>query len=197
MNDLRYAFRSLLRNPAFAVVAILTLALVIGANTAMFTIFNSVLLRPLAYRQPERLYAVQESVPKSGIVQDKLPVSAHHFLQFVRIADDPVAIVNTTALIVTNASLQLRVAQPSVRYTSSLAGGSRVLVQREVENGRSPLASITPFRRASLGGHLPTHWQVERAAAETATGFKKGKHVGWSVLTRPGVDVKQNWLRKK
>ena len=42
-----------------------------------------------------------------------------------RIADDPVAIVNTTALIVSNASLQLRVAQPSVRYTSSFAGGSR------------------------------------------------------------------------
>jgi hypothetical protein len=42
-----------------------------------------------------------------------------------RVADDPVAIVNATALIVSNASLQLRVAQPSVRYTSSLAGGSR------------------------------------------------------------------------
>ncbi len=76
MNDLRYAIRNLLRNPAFAMAAILTLALAIGANTAMFSIFNSVLLRPLAYRQPERLYAVQERVPKSGIVQDKLPVSA-------------------------------------------------------------------------------------------------------------------------
>src|SRR4051794_37543642 len=82
MNDLRCAVRSLLRNPAFAVVAILTLALAIGANTAMFSIFNSVLLRPLAYRQPERLYAVQESVPKFGQLQDKVSVSAHHFLQW-------------------------------------------------------------------------------------------------------------------
>jgi len=56
---------------------------------------------------------------------------------------------------------------------------STVLVQRQVESGRSPLASITPFRRASLGGHLPTHWRVvERAAAETATGFKKENMLG-------------------
>jgi predicted permease len=82
MNDLRYGLRSLLRNPAFAAVAILTLALAIGANTAMFSIFDSVLLRPLAYRQPEGLYVVQEIVPKFAQLQDKLPVSAHHFLQW-------------------------------------------------------------------------------------------------------------------
>jgi predicted permease len=82
MIDLRHAIRGLLHNPAFAAVAILTLALAIGANTAMFSIFDSVLLRPLAYRQPERLYAVQEIVPKFAHLQDKLPVSAHHFLQW-------------------------------------------------------------------------------------------------------------------
>ena len=82
MNDVQYAFRGLLRNPAFAMVTILTLALAIGANTAMFSIFNGVLLRPLAYRQPERLYAVQESVPKLAGSEDRLPVSAHHFLQW-------------------------------------------------------------------------------------------------------------------
>ena len=105
MNDLRYAIRSLLRNPAFAVVAILTLALAIGANTAMFSIFNSVLLRPLAYRQPERLYAVQESVPKSGIVQDKLPVSAHHFLQWRAYTSsfDSLSLVGTTGMNLTSA----------------------------------------------------------------------------------------------
>lgn len=81
MNDLRYAIHSLLRNPAFAVVSILTLALAIGANTAMFSVFNSVLLRPLAYWQPEGLYVVQERLPKRAQLQDKLPVSAHHFLQ--------------------------------------------------------------------------------------------------------------------
>src|SRR4051812_10463753 len=82
MNDLRYALRSLFRNPAFAAVAVLSLALAIGANTAMFSIFNGVLLRPLPYGQPERLYALQESVPKLAQLQDKFPVSAHHFLQW-------------------------------------------------------------------------------------------------------------------
>jgi len=82
MNDLRFAFRSLLANRGFAVVAILTLALAVGANTAMFSIFNGVLLRPLAYRQPRQLYAIQESVPKFGKIQGTVPVSAHHFLQW-------------------------------------------------------------------------------------------------------------------
>jgi hypothetical protein len=60
--DIRLAVRSLLKNPGFTAVAVLTIALGLGANTAIFSFLDGVLLKPLAYPEPERLVQVWESL---------------------------------------------------------------------------------------------------------------------------------------
>jgi putative ABC transport system permease protein len=66
-SDLRYGFRLLCKNPGFAAVAILTLALGVGANTAIFSIVNAVLLRSLPYRDPDRLVRIFFNEPGVGL----------------------------------------------------------------------------------------------------------------------------------
>src|SRR3989454_12793067 len=69
-NDFRYSIRTLLKSPGFTAVAVLTLALGIGANTAIFSVINTVLLRILPYRDPDRLAILWKTVPKKNIQED-------------------------------------------------------------------------------------------------------------------------------
>src|ERR1700675_15964 len=63
IGDIRHAFRTLIKSPGFAIVAILALALGIGANTAIFSVIDRVLLRPLPYPDSERIMAIQRRFP--------------------------------------------------------------------------------------------------------------------------------------
>ena len=80
-QDLRHGLRMLTKNPGFAAIAILTLALGIGANTALFSVVNGVLLSPLPYQQPDRLVAMYTS--RSGEL-DRSSISYPNFLDWRR-----------------------------------------------------------------------------------------------------------------
>jgi putative ABC transport system permease protein len=80
LQDLRYAFRTLRNSPGFTAVSILTLALAIGANTAMFSFVNGILLSPLPYPEPDRIMRVLEKPPGGG----RNGISTLNYLDWVK-----------------------------------------------------------------------------------------------------------------
>src|SRR5262249_36750300 len=82
LQDVRYAARGLARNPTFAAAAILTLALGIGANSAIFSVLDAVLIRPLPYEDPSRLVVLWTDFRASG--QPRVPASGHEMHEIER-----------------------------------------------------------------------------------------------------------------
>src|ERR1019366_10168539 len=84
MNDFRFAARQFLKNPGFAGVAVLTLAMGIGVNSALFSVMYAALFEPLPYPEPDRLVEVQSTITPAGKPTETLPVWSYPRFELLR-----------------------------------------------------------------------------------------------------------------
>lgn len=119
-TDLRFASRAMRRNLGFTAIAIATLAVAIGANTAIFTVVDAVLIRPLGYGDESRLFVVHEVVPKLSQMAPLIPVNAMHFLEWRKHVDafEQVALIGGISLNLTGAGEPERL--PGARVSPAL-----------------------------------------------------------------------------
>ena len=126
MNDLRYAFRQLLKNPGFTAVAVLTLALGIGANLTILAVVDAVLLRPLPFPQPDRLLTVFNTYPKAGVERQGASLANYYERRGTLPAFSHVAMHGQETAIVGDAGStdQIERSSPTPRRTRATPTGS-------------------------------------------------------------------------
>ncbi|HKE91853.1 MAG TPA: ABC transporter permease [Gemmatimonadales bacterium] len=157
-QDLRHATRALRASPGFTLVAVLTLALGIGANTAIFSVVNGVLLAPLPYREPARLVTVNHFYPSLNNL--RAPVSVPGFRDYSARTDlfTSAAVENGVAMNLTGVAEPERVTVEKVSgaYFSTLGVGAalgRTLQPDEAEAGKDHVVVLTwGFWQSHFGG---------------------------------------------
>ena len=147
---LRYAIRNLTRDRAFSAIAILTLALGIGANTAIFSLINGVLLKPIPYTNPDRLVTVEELIPKLSAQFGALPVNGRHLLEWRKQTRtiDQIAAIDSRRLTLTGAGEpeQIATAMVSANLFPLLGvqpSQGRGFLESEDQPGRQQVVIIT------------------------------------------------------
>jgi putative ABC transport system permease protein len=129
MQDLRYAVRMLLKKPGFTMIAVLALALGIGANTAIFSVVNAVLLRPLPYHQPDRLVLLWQKLGGAN-AYPQIPCSAPDYLDY---RDQTRTLENVAAF-------------ENISFTLRTPSGSERVSATQVSANLFPLLGISPLR---------------------------------------------------
>ncbi len=163
-QDIKFGARMLRRNPGFTTVAVLTLALGIGANTAIFSIVNTVLLKPLPFEEPDRLVYVWESNPSRG--WPRFSVSPPNFMDWreQNLSFENLAAYNRGTRVLTGSGDAERV--PSASVSSGFFQTMRTPM--EMGRGFEPREEVT-------GSHLVTvlsygFWQDRMGGSEDALG---------------------------
>jgi len=148
LNDIRYGFRSLLKRPGFAAIAVVTLALGIGANSAMFSTVNAVLLKPLSYPEADRIVVLEGINPTAGITQSNLSIPDFADWQSQNQVFEQLAGFVSGGSLLTNGDETERVRGTGVTTdffplfrTTALAG--RTLQADDSEKGRDPVMVLS------------------------------------------------------
>src|SRR4026208_684543 len=146
IKDIRYGVRGLLKHPGFTAIVVITLALGIGASTAIFSVVNSVLLRRLPYRTANRIVAIQELDPNGKLVQ----VTSANFLDWraQNTVFEQLAAIKTTT---TNIALadhaeRIDLAQTSANFFDVLGitpQYGRLFIPQDEQAGHEPIAVLS------------------------------------------------------
>jgi predicted permease len=199
-QDLRHAARGLLRAPGFAIVTILTLALGIGANTAIFSIVNGVIFRPLSYPKPEQLMYLTTQFPAFGF--DQFWVSPPEYFEFREINQSFAAVgaFTTGEVNLTAGDRPLRVRSASVDDHLLRALGVQPAVGRLFGPGEADISGPPPTP-GSPPVPLPSIAILSHELWQTAFGGRDivGQTIEINGLSRevigimpPGADVMDN-----
>ena len=212
MRDINYAFRMLVKSPGFSLVAVVSLALGIGANTAIFSLVNAVLLRPLPVSEPERLLSVSTTDQKNP---GNLPLSHNNFrdlrAQNAVFTDMAAFTFNQVNYSAGRESEPVAVQLVTANYFS-LLGAQPALGRgflREEETAAAPVAVISDgFWRRSLGsdprvvGRTITLNRVPYTVVGVAPRHFAGTLLGagpaaWLPMTQPLVPQPTWWNTRR
>jgi putative ABC transport system permease protein len=156
-QDLRYGLRTLARKPGFTIVAIIALALGIGANTAIFSVINSVLLRPLAYHDPAALVVINHDYPKINLKASVSAIGYTHYRDNAK-SFEAVAAVTGGGFNLTGGGDPEQVSGSMVTHNffSALGAGAmlgRVFLAEEDQPGKNKVVALShAFWQRRFGG---------------------------------------------